>query len=41
MTNRRAPKMLILAMVASLALSLPTAPLAARSDDYDGLFAMW
>jgi hypothetical protein len=33
--------MLILAMAASLAASLPTAPLAARSDDYDGLFAMW
>lgn len=41
MTKFRGPKMLVLAIVASLAASLPIAPLAARSDDYDGLFAMW
>lgn len=41
MTNFRTPKMFILAMVAGLASSLPTALLAGRSDDFDGLFAMW
>lgn len=34
-------KVLVLALVAGLASSLPTAPLAARSDESDGLFAIW
>lgn len=41
MTIFRTPKILILAMVAGLASSLPAALLAGRSDEYDGLFAMW
>ena len=41
MTKFTAPKILILVMVAGLASSLPTRPLAARSNDFDGLFAIW
>lgn len=41
MSKFGAPKVLLLATLAGLASCLPTALLAGRSDDFDGLFAMW